>query len=176
MGLGRPAPKSKADVVDALKPLGAKKSHTLKKLKEIAMSGGYSFNDFIGDVAHVAKEVGPDAIRMAMGGAMIPIQGAPPLGRNYHAFGAGRKKKASKQGGINLKDVLDSAVPSIANLVKSADPALTDGARKLVSKVKSAVGAGRGRSARTAIVKKVMKDRGVSMIEASKIVKAEGLY
>jgi hypothetical protein len=25
-------------------------------------------------------------------------------------------------------------------------------------------------------VKKVMKDRGVSMIEASKIVKAEGLY
>jgi hypothetical protein len=156
MGLGRPAPKSKADVVDALKDIGAKKSHSLKKLKEIAMTGGYSFNDFIGDVAKVGKEVAPDLIRMSMG--------------------AGRKKKASKQGGINLKDVLDSAVPSVANLVKSADPALTDGARKLVSKVKSAVGAGRGRSARTAIVKKVMKDRGVSMIEASKIVKAEGLY
>jgi len=38
-------------------------------------------------------------------------------------------------------------------------------------------GAGKGgRSARAAIVKKVMSERGVSMIEASKIVKAEGLY
>lgn len=158
MGLGRPAPKSKADVVNALASLGAKKSHTLKKLKEIAMSGGYSFNDFIGDVAHVGKEVAPDLIRMSL------------------ASGAGRKKRASKKGGINLKDVLDSAVPTISNLVKSADPAVTDGVRKLVGKVKTAVGAGRGRSARTAIVKKVMKDRGVKMIEASKIVKAEGLY
>jgi hypothetical protein len=38
-------------------------------------------------------------------------------------------------------------------------------------------GAGKGgRAARAAIVKKVMADRGVKMIEASKIVKAEGLY
>jgi hypothetical protein len=44
--------------------------------------------------------------------------------------------------------------------------------------VKSATGKGRadGRSARAAIVKQVMAQRGVSMIEASKIVKAEGLY
>jgi hypothetical protein len=33
-----------------------------------------------------------------------------------------------------------------------------------------------GRAARAAIVKKIMKERGVKMIEASKIVKAEGLY
>jgi len=163
MGLGRPAPKSKMDVVNALKDLGAKKSHTLKKLKELAMSGGYSFGDFAHDVASVGKEVAPDLIRMAM------------------TKGAGRKKRASKTGGINLKDVLENPIvkqasSKVADLVKSADPALTDGARKLVSKVKSAVGAGRGRSARTAIVKKIMKDRGVKMIEASKIVKAEGLY
>jgi hypothetical protein len=168
LGLGRPMPKSKQDVVDALKDLGAKKSHSLKKLKELAMSGGYSFNDFLGDVASVGKEVAPDLIRASMG--------------------AGRKKRASKKGGINLKDVIASAVPSVANLVKSADPAVKDqvasvakslGKKALasaVSKVKSAVGAGRGRGARTAIVKKVMKDRGVSMIEASKIVKSEGLY
>jgi hypothetical protein len=38
-------------------------------------------------------------------------------------------------------------------------------------------GAGKGgRAARAAIVKKVMAERGVKMIEASKIVKAEGLY
>jgi hypothetical protein len=168
MGLGRPAPKSKQDVVDALKDLGAKKSHTLKKLKEIAMSGGakYSFGDFAHDVASIGKEVAPDLIRASL------------------ASGAGRKKRASKQGGINLKDVIASAVPTVSNLVKSADPAVKDQVvsvaksvgKKALAKVKSAVGAGRGRSARTAIVKKVMKDRGVSMIEASKIVKAEGLY
>jgi hypothetical protein len=159
-------PKSKADVVDALKDLGAKKSHSLKKLKELAMSGGYSFNDFLGDVAHVGKEVAPDLIRASL------------------ASGAGRRKKASKKGGINLKDVIASAVPTITDLVKSADPAVKDQVasiaksvgKKALSQVKSAVGAGRGRSARTAIVKKVMKDRGVSMIEASKIVKSEGLY
>lgn len=35
---------------------------------------------------------------------------------------------------------------------------------------------GDGRKARAEIVKKIMKERGVKMIEASKIVKAEGLY
>jgi hypothetical protein len=208
MGLGRPAPKSKADIVDALKDLGAKKSHTLKKLKEIAMSGGYSFGDFVHDVAGVGKEVAPDLIRSALAsgagrrkkgggpdelGAMVIQKGMDALAKK---LGAGTKKgmrrktaRKAYEGGINLKDVIASAVPTVSNLVKSADPALTDGVRKLVSKVsstpaikkalstaKSVVGAGRGRSARTAIVKKVMKDRGVKMIEASKIVKAEGLY
>jgi len=147
MGLGRPAPKSKSDVVDALASIGAKKSHSLKKLMELAKnSSGYSFNDFVGDASKVKS-----------------------------AVGAGRKKKG---GSINLKDVLDSSMPvarQVADIVKSADPALTDGAKKLVAKVKSAVGAGRG-NARALIVKKIMKDRGVSMIQASSIVKKEGLY
>ena len=38
------------------------------------------------------------------------------------------------------------------------------------------VSGGDGRKARAEIVKKIMKERGVKMIEASKIVKAEGLY
>ena len=176
LGLGRPVPKKKQDVVDALAHLGAKKSHSLKKLKEIAMKGGYSFNDFLGDVASVGKAVAPDLIRS-------------------FALGAGTKKgmrrktaRKAYEGGINLKDVLDSAVPTISNLVKSADPAIKEqvvslgktlGKKALdtaVSKVKSAVGAGRGRSARTAIVKKVMAEKGLSMIEASKYVKAHKLY
>lgn len=44
----------------------------------------------------------------------------------------------------------------------------------VASKLKG--GASDGRARRAAIVKKIMKDRGVKMIEASKIVKAEGLY
>jgi hypothetical protein len=39
-----------------------------------------------------------------------------------------------------------------------------------------AISGGGARSARASIVKKIMKERGVKMIEASKIVKAEGLY
>jgi hypothetical protein len=37
-------------------------------------------------------------------------------------------------------------------------------------------GGGDGRSARAEIVKRIMKERGVKMIEASRIVKAEKLY
>jgi len=189
LGLGRPAPKSKADVVDALKDLGAKKSHSLKKLKEIAMKGGkYGFSDFVGDVAHVGKAVAPDLIRASLakgagrmkGGdelqSMLLQKGVDLLAKKL--TGKGRKKKATKEGGINLKDVVDSAVPSIANLVKSADPAVKNQvasvAKSVASKVKSAVGGGRNK--RAEIVKKVMKDRGVSMIQASSIVKKEGLY
>jgi len=160
MGLGRPAPKSKKDIVDALSSIGAKANHSLPKLAEVALRGGYDISDFGNDVAGVVKAI------IGLGGRS--------------------SKKSKVKGGIQLKDVIESA-KGISDLVKSADPAITDGVSKLVSKVKSkapaiidavksAVGAGRGRSARTAIVKKVMKDRGVKMIEASKIVKAEGLY
>jgi len=41
---------------------------------------------------------------------------------------------------------------------------------------KKMCGAGDGRAKRAAIVKKVMQERGIKMIAASKIVKAEGLY
>ena len=161
LAAGRPAPKSKADVVDALKDLGAKKSHSLKKLKEIAMEGGkYTFGDFGKDVGKTALDVGKQLL-------VAKLQG----GR--------KKKKASKEGGINLKDVIASAVPTVSNLVKSADPAVKNqvasAVKSVVSKVKSSVGAG-GRNKRAEIVKKVMKDRGVSMIQASSIVKKEGLY
>ena len=44
---------------------------------------------------------------------------------------------------------------------------------KAVSEIE---GAGRGRAARAAIVKKVMAEKGLSMIQASKYVKERGLY
>jgi hypothetical protein len=49
---------------------------------------------------------------------------------------------------------------------------MTDKTAGIVAKY----GSGDGRKARAEIVKKIMKERGVKMIEASKIVKAEGLY
>ena len=44
------------------------------------------------------------------------------------------------------------------------------------SKLREAVAKKDGRTARAEVVKKIMKERGVSLAEASKIVKAEGLY
>jgi hypothetical protein len=46
--------------------------------------------------------------------------------------------------------------------------------KQAVAKAKKVVGGGRG--ARAQIVKKIMKERGVGMIQASSIVKREGLY
>jgi hypothetical protein len=46
--------------------------------------------------------------------------------------------------------------------------------KQAVKRVKSIVGG--GRAARAQIVKKIMKERGVGMIQASSIVKREGLY
>jgi hypothetical protein len=169
LGLGHPVPKSKADVVKALAPMGAKASHTLKKLKEVAMKGGYSFNDFLGDVAHVGKDVAPDLIRASL------------------ASGAGKRKRKSKKGGISLSDVLESAKPAISKAVASATPVAKKVAKNLgkqaidalASKASSALeGMGRkgGRSKRAEIVKKIMAEKGMKMIEASKYVKAHNLY
>ena len=53
---------------------------------------------------------------------------------------------------------------------------MSGGAVSGAGKKKRAVGASDGRAIRAAIVKKIMKERGVKMIEASQIVKREGLY
>ena len=97
------------------------------------------------------------------------------------------------------KSVAKSGVKYVAPLAKTAikgalidaglPPTLTNMAVEkvgdiAVAKANSAIeGAGRsggkasdGRAKRAEIVRKIMKERGVKMIEASKIVKAEGLY
>jgi hypothetical protein len=193
-GAGRPKKRggavSKKQLVDLFQTYGmpvvakASKSSLLNTLR-----GGYSFNDFLGDVASVGKAVAPDLIRAyASGGAMVRLEGAPPQGHDYH-FGGGRKKRASKKGGLSLSDVIDTAkgvgkkaISAIKEEAVKQAPALKDmaisEAKKLAPKaigaVKRAVGGGRAK--RAEIVKKVMKDRGVSMIQASSIVKKEGLY
>jgi hypothetical protein len=159
LGLGHPAPKKKGDVVKALAHLGAKSSHSLPKLADIAMKGGYSFNDFIGDVAHVGKQVAPDLIRASMKAA--------------------GKKKAAK-GGFSLSDVLESAKPAISKAVEKAKPVAKRLAKQAVDEgakaLKDKIGGAGGRAKRAAIVKKVMAEKGLKLIEASKYVKAHNLY
>jgi hypothetical protein len=48
--------------------------------------------------------------------------------------------------------------------------------RDKIAGIEAKMGSGDGRKTRAEIVKKITRERGVKMIEASKIVKAEGLY
>ena len=153
------------------------------------------FNMVMGPVAGIAKSVLPLAGPEGM--AASGVLGALGYGKHggvrtgaYEGKGKAHKSKAQKIGELELKqhemehDALegggflsDLGIPIISSLA---------GAIGLGSAGAGAAGAGRrkrapagpsdGRRKRAEVVRKVMNDRGVSMIEASKIVKAEGLY
>ena len=176
-GCGAPAPKKKMDVVDFLKPLGAKKSHSLNRLHELIapykMEGGkYSVDKFVRDFGKIGKLVKPVAkplLKALTDKAVGKITGmgtdaedeielVRPVG--------GKKGKYSVDKFVKDFNKIGKLVKPVA---KPIIKALTD---KAVGKI---TGLG-GRAKRAEIVKKVMAERGVKMIEASKIVKAEGLY
>jgi hypothetical protein len=93
--------------------------------------------------------------------------------------GAGKKTKKTKgyaavKDDVELAKVMDGSGMSGGQVSGGAESGgAMSGAGK---KKKRAVGASDGRAKRAEIVKKIMKERGVKMIEASKIVKKEGLY
>lgn len=121
------------------------------------------------------------------GGAMVGAYlGAD--GEVHHGANVGRQV-----GGVNLKDAIaftksigSKAVGEVKKRGKAAGKDLLNEVGAAAKKslkasanaaAKDVVAAtGGGRSARAAIVKKVMAERGISMINASKAVKAEGLY
>jgi hypothetical protein len=150
------------------------------------------FNSVISPVASVVK-------------AVAPLFGQPEISAGLSAIGygkrgRGRPKKAelkSANGDLLAmpSPVLANGVPPTAQLrgayggakhsdslkesvIKAVEKKMKGGKNLsgMTDKTKEMKGAGDGRKARAEIVKKVMKDRKVSMIEASKIVKAEGLY
>jgi hypothetical protein len=86
----------------------------------------------------------------------------------HHETGHGTEIKAGKgkgkgkvSGSVHAPDVLGMTMDKKAPKATESVPKAMDGA---------------GRSARAAIVKKVMKEKGLSLIEASKYVKQHGLY
>lgn len=100
---------------------------------------------------------------------------------------------AAVKGGISLGDVIEStkkmgkaAVKEVAkrgkaagaDLLKEVGRAAKKSAKKSVNEAAKDVvkATGGGRAKRAEIVKKVMKDKGMKMIEASKYVKEHGLY
>jgi len=90
---------------------------------------------------------------------------------------ANRPVSAADQDLINQAQMLDRAetaqrnAAAMAEAQENAAPAAGSGRRR-----RAGAGPNDGRRKRAEIVKRVMAERGVSMIEASKYVKAHGLY
>lgn len=125
------------------------------------LHGGFGW----GDIGNAFKQVAKVAQPIAEKVAVRAVEKKLGLGRK-----GGRTSGGETSGGkFNFGKVLGS-------VAKIAQPIAEKVATKAISK---AVGLGRskgGRSARAEIVKKVMREKGLKMIEASKYVKAHGLY
>ena len=128
------------------------------------------------------------------------LKAAAPFAPLLMGLGEKKKRASKKQGGMDLSKVLEEAKKvvtpdTIKNVGKRAKKMLDDINEKdpkafeemsrkkasegLLALSKSAVGKGQakgGRGKRAEIVKKVMKEKGLSMIQASKYVKEHGLY
>lgn len=73
-----------------------------------------------------------------------------------------------------IAPVRDSFVPAVAKVAETLIPLVGKG--RVVGGAKRVVGAGDGRRKRAEVVRKVMAEKGMKMIEASKYVKEHGLY
>jgi hypothetical protein len=99
-----------------------------------------------------------------------------------------KNKKGGAMSGGGLKEVLNKAIESatpmvkegmklaVETLKKKGRKAAVEGLEAIKKKVSGGAMSGGGRAARAAIVKKVMAEKGMKMIAASKYVKEHGLY
>ncbi|QIG59350.1 hypothetical protein [Dishui Lake virophage 2] len=182
-GCGRPAPKNKMDVVDFLKPLGAKKSHSLNRLHELVapyrMEGGkYSVDKFVRDFGKIGKLIKPVAkpiLKALTDKAVAKVTGA---GMDeeielVRPMEMAETKGKGKKGG---KYSVDKFVKDFGKIGKLIKPVAKPIVKALTDKAVAKIGGGGGRAKRAEIVKKVMAEKGMKMIEASKYVKEHGLY
>jgi hypothetical protein len=126
---------------------------------KVGSGASEDFENVMKGIAHVAPHLLPLLTGMGEGGKR-------------------RKKAVAKKGGLSL--------PSMSDIVEVLKPigkevgkmAINKGTDFVKRKALEAIGSGakKGRSARAEIVKKVMKEKGMKMIEASKYVKAHNLY
>jgi hypothetical protein len=183
------------DAVSALeaRALGAGRR---RRLKASGLSGGNFFDDVIGTVGSVGKAVSPFLPLLALGkkkkakgrsgGAMLNMKN-PFAPKVMYAMGKARAKKGSGW----FSDLMDG-VSTVAQTASHVIPVVKAvrgkgrcGGQSCMSGVKVYKKRGRGMSAgqkvdgrmkRAMIVKKVMKEHGLSLIEASKYVKKHKLY
>jgi hypothetical protein len=109
----------------------------------------------------VAKELGKDMLKTGIKSALT---------------GGRRRKK------FNFGDLIKTVAPIAAPILMGMGRPKKRGAAKCEQQYPESVqggnlsGGGRGRQARNDIVKRIMKEKGLKLIEASKYVKAHNLY
>jgi len=125
-----------------------------------------------------AKKIASQRIRDAQakkeGSGLISSLGIPVVSGIAGLFGLGKKR-----GRPSKKQVGGGPEMSHAKVTVKATrgkPEKVVEKSQMVGSTMSGFGKPKGKSKRAEIVKKVMRERGLSMIEASKVVKAEGLY
>lgn len=138
----------------------------------------------LGDVGKIGKEVGvtvlKDLAKEAIKSAFKPGAKAPTGGKR------GRKKRETQMEPEPKPEEMFTEVQQGGLMMavgdKRSDEQKSDDAKKTQKTVKKTVKkvfggkAGDGRAKRAEIVKKIMKEKGMKMIEASKYVKANNLY
>ena len=124
----------------------------------------------------VAKDLAPIVLPLLGKGMVGAYLGTD--GQVHHGANVGRKV-----GGVNLKDAIaftkdmgSKAVKEVKKRGVKALKAVADDLKASVVREATKAVSGGGRSARAAIVKRVMAEKGLKMIEASKYVKEHGLY
>jgi len=138
----------------------------------------YGVSRFVKDLGKISKAVGLKQVTK-------PIAKAATAKAVEKIEGAGRYKTAvmsaedlgmeggKKKYGVSrfVKDL--GKISKAIGLKQVTKPIAKAATAKAVEKIE---GAGRGRNARAEIVKKVMREKGLKLIEASKYVKAHNLY
>ena len=152
--------------------------------------GAFNFGKFLEKVGKAAAPVVLAEGKKQLGlgrkrkGSMYPPKGGAMVGNKKDACGraSGTRDYGSACGGNLLDDVIEATKPmvrkgkaALKDAVKEYAPKATKALKEKADKaIKKAVGG--GRAARAEIVKKVMKEKGLKMIAASKFVKEHGLY
>ena len=147
--------------------------------------GSFNFGKFLEKVGKAAAPVliseGKKAIGMGMVGSKKDSCGRSSGTRDF-SKPCGEAKAIKKVGGNILDDAIEATKPLVRKGKKAVKEAIKENAPKATTALKKAAdkaitkAVGGGRSARAAIVKKVMAEKGMKMITASKYVKEHGLY
>tara|TARA_R110002073_G_scaffold234784_2_gene395990 strand:+ start:4694 stop:5863 length:1170 start_codon:yes stop_codon:yes gene_type:complete len=155
----------------------------MTKLGKEQYGGGFNFGKFLGKIGKTG--VGKEASRI---GKPLVRKARKAIKKNAPLATAAIKKVADKiiDNPMKTGSILEEAIEKTKPLIRKGKMELKEAIKENAPKataylkakadrgIKKAVGG--GRAARAEIVKKVMKERGVKMIKASQIVKAEGLY
>jgi hypothetical protein len=149
----------------AMREKRAKKGGSLPRRKCASKKGG----DLLGDIKDAGSKAG-DAFKSVTG--VNPFDVGYEIGNKVVGPAIDKALGNKKAKLPNISDVMEIAKPLLKEAGKKV---LQKGAEFVAKKITGGSSAG-GRAKRAEIVKKVMKEKGLKMIEASKYVKQHGLY